>query len=277
VLSLSRGLFVVVAIVAVAATVAGVLVVTRGGDSGASDSAGGDDPALAAKLRRLQLYDWEPNVIGPAGRPAPGDVAVTGGRRAGRAGALSPYDAVLRASRRPARVEADNGRTTSLYYVVDRERRRVFGRGAPSRVRALAAVPAGRRAVVRVFEVKPGTAIVSAQGSRARWYVIEDDVAVRGTEIRDPRRATDSASGRPIALFQLSEAGRAHFRQLTQAVARRGAAGSLQRIEDDPAVHNQHFAVVYEGSIVTTPFVDFRRNPDGLDARSGSQLSAPLP
>jgi SecD/SecF fusion protein len=276
---LRRGLFVVVAVIAVAATVTGVLVL-RGDDSGSDgpgESAGAQDPALAARVRRLQFYDWEPNVIGPAGRPEPGNLAVTGGPNAGNVGSLSLYDAVLRAGRRPAKVEPDNGRTTSLYYVVDREHRRVFGRGEPSRVRALAAVPAARRAVVRVHEVRPDTTIVGAEEARGRWYVLKDDIALRGTEIRNPRRTTDPITSRPVIFFEFDESGRAHFQQLTRTLARRGAQSSLRRIKDNPGDHDQHFAVVLDGQVVTTPFVDFRRNPDGLDARAGAQLSARLP
>jgi SecD/SecF fusion protein len=273
-------LFWVVATVAVIATVAGVLVLQRGSGSGSSSDAastGPDDPVLDAKMRRLAFYDWEPNVIGPSGRPAPRDPAVTGGVGAGRAGALSLYDAVLRAARRPATVEPDNARTTTLYYAVERARRRVFGHGAPSRAQALAAVPAAPRRAVRVYEVKPGTAIVGAEGAADHWYVLEDDVALRGSEIRDPRRARDPISGRPVIVFSFTDTGRAQFKALTQAIARRGATSSLERASDDPAAHNQHFAVVYGGKIVTAAFLDFRRNPDGIDAKAGSQLSARLP
>jgi SecD/SecF fusion protein len=258
--------------------VAGVLVLQRGGgaDSG-SASAGPDDPALDAKMRRLAFYDWESKVIGPDGRPAPGDPAVTGGPDAGGAGSLSLYDAVLRAAARPGRAEPDNARTTTLYYAVDRAHRRVFGRGAPSREQAVAAVPAAERRGVRVHEVKPDTAIVAATGAADRWYVLDDDVALRGSEIRDPRRTRDPASGQEAILFSFTEPGRARFKALTQAIARRGAASSLERVHDDPQLHNQHFAVVYDGKLVTIPFVDFRRNPDGLDASAGSQLLARLP
>ena len=247
-----------------------------GSDSG-SASLGPDDPVLDAKMRRLAFYDWEPNVIGPQGRPAPGDPAVTGGADAGRAGALSLYDAVLRAARRPATVEPDNARTTSLYYAVERARRRVFGRGSPSRTQALAAVPAAPRRTVRIYEVKPGTAVVGAESGGDHWYVLRDDVALRGTEIRDPRQVRETATGRRVIVFSFTDAGRARFKALTQAIARRGATSSLERASDDPARHNQHFAVVYEGRLVTVPFVDFRANPDGLDASAGSQLSAQLP
>lgn len=275
---MSNRLFWVLAVVAVAASVASVLVVrNRGGDSrSASAVVGTVDPALTAKMRRVAFYDWEPNVIGPGGRRAPGDPAVTGGRKAGRAGALSLYDAVLRAARRPARVEPDNARQTTLHYAVDPARRRVFGRGAATRAQALAAVPAAARGAARVYEVKPDTTIVAAEGSRTRWFVLKDDVALPGSDIRDPRRAIDQSSGRSVVNFAFTEPGLVRFQQLTQALARRGAASSLSHAGDDPARHNQHFAVVSDGRIVALPFIDFRVNPDGLDARAGSQLAAPL-
>jgi SecD/SecF fusion protein len=257
-----------------------VLVLQRDSGPGpGSDAlgAGPDDPVLDAKMRRLVFYDWEPNVIGPSGRPAPGDPAVTGGVSAGRAGALSLYDAVLRAARRPATAKPDNARTTTLYYAVDRAQRRVFGHGTPSRTQALAAVPAAPRRTVRIYDVKPGTAIVRAEGPADHWYVLEDDVALRGSEIRHPRRARDPITGRPVIVFSFTDAGRARFKTLTLAIARRGAASSLERVSDDPAQHNQHFAVVYDGKIVAAPFLDFRRNPDGVDPKAGSQLSATLP
>ena len=278
---MSTRLFWLLAVVAVVATVAGVLVLRGNGSSGSSDSGsavvvGTADPALDAKVRQLAFYDWEPNVIGPKGRPVPDDPAVTGGVAAGRAGALPLYDAVLRAALRPARVAPGSARTTTLYYAVDATHRRVFGRGAPSREQALAAVPAAGRRVVRIYEVRPGTTIVAALGSRRRWYVLQDDVALPGSEIRDPRRATDPVTGRSVINFAFTDPGRVRFQQLTQALARRGATSSLNRAGDDPAQHNQHFAVVAGGRIVALPFVDFRLNPDGLDAGAGSQLDAPL-
>jgi hypothetical protein len=271
---MSSRLFYVVATVAVIATVAGVLVL-RGRNSGADGpSFGGKaDPVLDAKMRRLQFYDWETKVIGPDGRPAPGDPKVTGGPNAGRAGALTLYDAVLRAARRPATVEADNGRPTSIFFAVDPARRRVVGGAASSRAGALAGAPAG----ARVYEVAPDTAIVGAEGAADRFYVIKDDVAIAGSQTRDARQGTDQASGRPVTLFAFSDTGNRLFRELTKAIAARGSQASLNAASDDPARHNQHFAVIYDGQIVTIPSVDFRRSPDGLDASAGTQLSEQLP
>src|SRR3977135_2358945 len=56
------------------------------------------------KTAQLYFYDWEPNVIGPTGSPAPTDGTVTGdSTSAGPGGAtagLPQYQAVLRAAKR---------------------------------------------------------------------------------------------------------------------------------------------------------------------------------
>jgi SecD/SecF fusion protein len=269
---MSTRLFYVLAAVAVVFTVAGVLVFQSRRSSGDDSAFGGKaDPVLEAKVRGLAFYDWEANVIGPDGRPAPGDPRVTGGPRAGRAGAISMYDAVLRAARRPAEVDADNARAGSIFFAADRATRKVRP-GASTAAQALRGAPAG----ARVYEVRPGTAIVAAESSASRFYVLRDDVAITGSEIRNPRQGTD-ARGRPVTLFEFTDAGVREFRALTKAIAARGSQESLNRVQDDPALHDQHFAVVYLGQVLTAPAVDFRRSPDGLDASAGTQLAEQLP
>src|SRR6476620_356790 len=57
------------------------------------------------KTAQLYFYDWEPNVIGPEGQPAPTNGAVTGDATAtgagGVTGGLPEYQAVQRAVKRP--------------------------------------------------------------------------------------------------------------------------------------------------------------------------------
>src|SRR5271154_2168386 len=54
--------------------------------------------AEAGQTAQLYFYDWEPNVIGPSGTPAPTEHAVTGGADAGGSTTgLVEYQAVLRA------------------------------------------------------------------------------------------------------------------------------------------------------------------------------------
>src|SRR6476469_8341408 len=53
------------------------------------------------KTAQLYFYDWEPNVIGPEGAPAPTQQTVTGGANAGGSQfGLLEYQAVLRAAKR---------------------------------------------------------------------------------------------------------------------------------------------------------------------------------
>src|SRR5438445_6015361 len=53
------------------------------------------------KTAQLLFYDWEPNVIGPEGKPAPAETTATGGANAGGAQfGLLQYQAVQRAAKR---------------------------------------------------------------------------------------------------------------------------------------------------------------------------------
>src|SRR5438445_5445790 len=60
------------------------------------------------KTAQLYFYDWEPNVIGPSGAPAPTEGTVTGDATASGAGGgtagLPQYQAVQRAIKRPAQL-----------------------------------------------------------------------------------------------------------------------------------------------------------------------------
>ncbi|HEY8584055.1 MAG TPA: hypothetical protein VIL49_13965, partial [Capillimicrobium sp.] len=122
---------------------------------------------------QLYFYDWEPNVIGPDGKPAPQDPQVTG-QLSGSGGpttGIPLYDAVLRAAKRPA-TNPDTATTESRFYLVDDENEQVERPGDdpqaevayPSEAELLEAfgldeVPEGQR----VVEVQPGTIIVRAE------------------------------------------------------------------------------------------------------------------
>ena len=240
-------------------------------------------------VAQLAFYDWEVNVIGPNGQPAPTDVGVTGGRYAGNAtapppynAALSLYDAVLRATKRPAKIEANNSRDGNLYYAIDRKTKKVFGLGEQSRKDALAKVkPASLRSQVEVVPVRPDTVIVRAQkadGTTAKpdaWYVLKDDVALQGKEIKDPKQEFDtSARGSgPIVTFKFTDKGRQIWQRVTKQIAQRGQAsiGVLPGTTTADEVL-QHFAIVLDDELVSSPSIDFRDNPEGIDGRTGSQI-----
>ncbi|MDX6680719.1 MAG: preprotein translocase subunit SecD [Solirubrobacteraceae bacterium] len=236
-------------------------------------------------VAQLAFYDWEVNVIGPNGKPDPTNPAVTGGRYAASASsppALSLYDAVVRAAKRPAKIEPNNSRDGNLYYAVDSKHKKVFGLGEESRKDALANVrPASLRARADVLVVKPDTVIVRAQkpdGASAKpntWYVLKDDVALQGKELKDPKQSFNSGSrgsGEPIVTFNFTDKGRKIWQAVTKRIAQRGATsfGVLPGTNIDDVV--QHFAIVLDDELVSSPSINFNDNPEGIDGRTGSQI-----
>ncbi len=230
-------------------------------------------------VAQLAFYDWEPTVIGPDGQPDPENAAVTGGPSAGDASAgLTLYDALLRAEKRPAKVEPDNSRDGNLYFAVDRDAKKVYGLGEETEAEALQNVPAAKKAGASVITVKPDTVILRAQkpadGPKPdRWFVLKDDVALAGKEIKDPEQNFDQGtggSGQPIVTFSFSDQGRRTWESVTKAIAQRGqeSVGILQ--SGDQTL--QHFAIVLDNELVSSPTIDYRQYPEGIDGRNGSQI-----
>ena len=233
-------------------------------------------------VAQLAFYDWETNVIGADGRPDPENVGVTGGPNAGDPSAgLSLYDALLRAEKRPAKVEADNSRDGPLYYAVDRKAKKVFGLGEESRAEALANVKnTAQREKADVIVVQPDTVLLRAQkpadGPKPdAWFVLQDDVALQGKEIKDPEQNFDQGaggSGSPIVTFGFTDKGRKTWESVTKAIAQRGqeSVGILPSQTGDQVL--QHFAIVLDNELVSSPTIDFRQYPEGIDGRNGSQI-----
>jgi SecD/SecF fusion protein len=232
-------------------------------------------------VAQLAFYDWETNVIGPDGKPDPTNPAVTGGPQAGDASAgVSLYDALLRAEKRPAKIEADNSRDGNLYYAVDRAAKRVFGLGEETRAEALANVPKPLREKAEVVTVKPNTVLLRAQkttkGAKPNsWFVFQDNVALRGKDIKDPEQNFDQGtggSGSPIVTFNFTDKGRKTWERVTKAIAQRGqeSVGILPSQSGDQAL--QHFAIVLDNELVSSPTIDFNKYPEGIDGRNGSQI-----
>ena len=232
-------------------------------------------------VAQLAFYDWETNVIGPGGRPDPTNVSVTGGPAAGDPSAgLTLYEALLRAEKRPAKVEPDNSRDGPLYYAVDRKAKKVFGLGEESRADALANVPKVQREKADVITVKADTVLLRAQKPADApkpdsWYVFQDDIALQGRDIKDPEQNFDQGaggSGSPIVTFNFTDKGRNTWESVTKAIAQRGqeSVGILPSQTGDQVL--QHFAIVLDNELVSSPTIDFRQYPEGIDGRNGSQI-----
>jgi SecD/SecF fusion protein len=90
-----------------------------------------------------------------------------------------------------------------------------------------------------------------------------NDLVLSGT------RADFGTAGTPVVLLQFTNHGGNVFGQITKAEAQRGSirfqrAGS----QGDYKNYAQHFAIVLDGQLESTPFIDFKQNPDGIQGNN---------
>ncbi len=104
-----------------------------------------------------------------------------------------------------------------------------------------------------------------------KWYVLNDNFALRGTDIKNPEQNFDSGgSGQPIVTFDFTKKGRRIWQDVTRGIAERGQASMLPG--QSPQQAAQHFAIVLDQDLISVPFIDFQQNPDGIDGANGSQI-----
>src|ERR1019366_4336769 len=61
------------------------------------------------------------------------------------------------------------------------------------------------------------------------------------------------------------------FQRVTKEIAHRGQEAQLPGVGKEAA--QQHFAVVLDGQLITTPSIDYTKYPEGIDASTGSEIS----
>ncbi len=251
------------------------------------------------KTAQLFFYDWEPNVIGPDGNPAPSEQTVTGGANAGSSQfGLPEYQAVLRAAKRPAILRKSDttlepgctpqqigGCIYGSWYLLDPKHEKVL-RGPEEIEKNLYAdfkVPVGVTA--KAVRVNPGTVLARArpiesaagkvtQKSPNSWFVLNDDPVLTGRDIKNPQQSFDEGAGgtgAPNVNFGFTSHGQSVFQNVTKKIAERGQEAQLPGVGKEAA--QQHFAVVLDGQLITTPSIDYTKYPEGIDATTGSQIS----
>ena len=105
-----------------------------------------------------------------------------------------------------------------------------------------------------------------------RWWVIQDNPALSGTDIKNPEQNFDQrGGGDPIVTFEFTDKGREAFQRITREIAQRGVDNSLPGTPAEAA--SQHFAIVLDDELVSAPLINFNENPDGIDGSTGAQIS----
>jgi SecD/SecF fusion protein len=185
------------------------------------------EPA-ASKTGQLRFYDWEPNVVGPTGKPAPTDATVTGGAEAGSSAyGLSEYQAVLRAAKRLPELRDNDTTWTSgcspqqineclfgSWYLIDTKNEKMLCPGESAICRPAGTEsslytdgykpPAGTRP--KALRVNPGTVLVQArptETARGRiinhspdsFYVIKDNPVLSGADLTHPQQGYAEVGG----------------------------------------------------------------------------------
>jgi SecD/SecF fusion protein len=209
---------------------------------------------------QLYFYDFEKNVVGDKRRPIPG-----------------LYDAVLRASKQPKVVDSNNT-TRDQYYLFKRDRTLQAGPDS-SRKDLLSEFDGKRPRHDTILIVREGTVVVRAERPDKfpkdkefnQFYVLKDNPELSGKEIKDPKQNFDPQTNLPIVTFDFTDKGRTAFHDVTRRLAERGQANQIPGQPPDASF--QTFAVVLDREIVTRPYIDFNENPDGIDGRTGAQIS----
>ena len=142
-------------------------------------------------------------------------------------------------------------------------------------------VPKGAK--LKVVHVQPGTVLAQARptennagkvldASPDRYYVLNDDPVLEGSDIKNPRQSFDeNGTGQPNVVFEFTSSGRKTFERVTKEIAKRGENAQLPGVSRENAL--QHFAIVLDNQIITAPSIDYREYPEGIDASTGSQIS----
>jgi SecD/SecF fusion protein len=234
---------------------------------------------------QLFFYDWEKSVLGKDGKPAPNDQLITGGQQAGQpgAGTITYYEAVTRASKFPATHEPDDT-TNGLFYGVNDTAKTVLCGPQESAADAGSACSNAGKHPSRIVEVPRGYVIVRAEADDSNkvaqaaasdaYYVLKDDPALSGKDIKNPEQNLDNApggSGQPNVTFDFTSAGRKKWQITTRAIAARGRDNLLPNM--DPRAVANHFAIVLDNKLISVPYIDPQQNPDGIDGSNGSEIS----
>jgi len=258
---------------------------------------------------QLYFYDWEPNLIGPerviGGRPGqqPPQGALEQSQERWKAAGRNPqkptnqqmifsgaypnaYGAALLAAEQPPVENCENCSVANpRFYLFEREKPHELIAGPELKEEDLFVSSTGEERSRKgiVVEVPTGTILVSeyptdAEGTVDRtvqpgWYALKDDPALSGTDITDPKQEY-SEFGEPNVNFGFTDDGRDAFQEVTRQIAQRGQAQAIGPVGGEQAAElSGHFAVVLDNEVKTRPIINFAENPDGIDGRTGAQIS----
>src|SRR5689334_4249434 len=240
---------------------------------------------------QLQFFDFEEDVFGPS-TDGSGQVVAHG----------SLYDLLTK-------VKADTKNGGSQYYLFNAKKQKVAG-PEDTRERLLnSTLPSGRQLKgelpegFTVLAAPPKTIVVSCDqvttgcqgvqqadaGAPTVYYLFKYDPnnptnpipEATGEDLKLSDIAADISTQGQGNVVRLGFTGKGadKFHDITRKEAQRGAslaAAAGQTGSDINTVQQfaQHFAIVLDGELRSTPYIDYKQNPDGIDPRgTGAEIS----
>jgi preprotein translocase subunit SecD len=120
----------------------------------------------------------------------------------------------------------------------------------------------------------PGARVVRAENAAPdAWFALGGRPALTDADIASAEPGVDEST-RPVVTIEFTDSGKVAFGELTRGVAQRGSERAAPG--EDPIEAAQHFAIVLDDRIVSTPFIDFRESPDGIHGADGAMIEAGL-
>jgi SecD/SecF fusion protein len=258
---------------------------------------------------QLFFYDWEPNLLGPettiAGRPGqlPPKKALDESKERWEEAGRNPrsfenkrlieegaypnaYGAALLASEQPPAANCENCSVSQpRYYLFERGAQHDLLAGPELERDDLFVTPTGEKRSRDgiVLEVPPGTIVASEypfdeegkvdKTARPGWFALNDEPALSGTDISDPKQELGEFN-EPNVNFSFTDDGREAFQEVTRRIAQRGQAQAFGPVSAQQAeALSGHFAVILDNEVKSRPIINFAQNPDGIDGRTGAQIS----
>ena len=224
---------------------------------------------------QLFFYDWEANILDEDCQTNPDENSSQKRQITGF------YRAVQAASEcEPQRDDNNSAADAPRFYAFNETSKQPLngGTASSSREEALEDLSDAERANAEVVQVPEGILVVRDQKADAdapdpdRFWVIQDNPALGGTDIRNPEQNFDQQGGNePIVTFDFTDRGREAFQNITREIAQRGQDNALPGT--DPSVGSQHFAIVLDDELVSSPTISYIEYPDGIDGETGAEIS----
>jgi SecD/SecF fusion protein len=253
--------------------------------------AGVHDVNKAARIigttAQLQFYDLEADVTGPS----------TDGN-----GNVNPNPSLFSLLQQ-VQTEAEKG-TPTAFYLFDAKKR--VKQGPEDTRKKLLDTPKLKGKVPKgwtVLAVPPKTTVISCDGTTGcpgvqqltpatYYYLFKFDPENPGHPVPEATGAdlklsaiqadigTQPGQGNAVVRLGFTGEGAKKFHEITRAEAQRGAAAAAAAGQSGASDINtvsqfaQHFAIVLDGELKSTPYIDYKQNPDGIDPTgTGAEIS----